>query len=70
MTLVGALQRCFGESDLKDSLCCEVKHRARQPAESLRVLAYVIERLGRRAYATMAPAKQSELAPVCPGTNP
>lgn len=61
-TLVGALQRRFGESHLKDSLRCEFKHRIRQPGESLRTLAYEIESLSRRAYADMPPAIQCELA--------
>lgn len=61
-TLVGALQRRFGESNLRDSLRCEFKHRARQPGESLRTLAYEIESLSRRAYADMPPAIQCELA--------
>lgn len=62
VTLVGALQRRFGESNLRDSLRCEFKHRIRQPGESLRVLAYEIESLSRRAYADMPPSIQSELA--------
>lgn len=61
-TLVGALQRRFGQSSLRDSLRCEFKHRTRQTGESLRSLAYDIESLGRRAYADMPPVIQSELA--------
>lgn len=61
-TLVEALQRRFGESNLRDSLRCEFKHRIRQPGECLRTLAYNIESLSRRAYADMPPAIQCELA--------
>lgn len=60
--LVAALQRCFRESNLKDSLRCEFKNRVRQPGVSLCVPAYEIESLGRRAYADMPPAIQSERA--------
>lgn len=55
-TLVGSLQRHFGESNPKDFLRCEFRHCVRQPGESILVLSYEIERLSRRAYADMPPA--------------
>lgn len=45
-SLVGTLQRRFGEFTPKNSLHCEFKHQVRQPGESLRVLVYEIESLG------------------------
>lgn len=60
-TLVGALQRRFGEFNIKDSLCSGFKHWVRQPGESLCTLAYNTESLVRRAYVAMPPMIQGEL---------
>ena len=60
--LVGALQRRFGCFAGADVLRAELNNRHRRYGEPLRQLANDIESLTRRAYASMPPAVQSELA--------
>lgn len=60
--LVGALQRRFGRFGGVDLLRAELNNRHRRPGEPLRQLANEIESLTRRAYGSMPPTVQSELA--------
>ena len=59
---MGALQRQFGNFSGADLLRTELNNRSRRSGESLRQLANDIESLTRRAYSTMPPVIQSELA--------
>ncbi|KAJ8387533.1 hypothetical protein AAFF_G00152290 [Aldrovandia affinis] len=61
-TLVGALQRRFGQCLESGVLRNELSNRSRMPGESLRLLANDIESLTRRAYGHMPSEVQSELA--------
>ncbi|KAJ8362027.1 hypothetical protein AAFF_G00401760 [Aldrovandia affinis] len=61
-TLVGALQRRFGQCLESGVLRNELGNRSRMPGESLRLLANDIESLTRRAYGHMPSEVQSELA--------
>ncbi|KAJ8358108.1 hypothetical protein AAFF_G00032830 [Aldrovandia affinis] len=61
-TLVGALQRRFGQCLESGVLCNELSNCSRMPGESLRLLANDIESLTRRAYGHMPSEVQSELA--------
>ncbi|KAJ8358230.1 hypothetical protein AAFF_G00021420 [Aldrovandia affinis] len=61
-TLVGALQRRFGQCRESGVLRNELGNRSRMPGESLRLLANDIESLTRRAYGHMPSEVQSELA--------
>lgn len=60
--LVRALQRRYGRINQHLILRSEFINWRRQPGESLRVLANDIETLYRRAYASMTPTVQNELA--------
>lgn len=60
--LVGALQRRFGQYGQSALLRSEFHNRRRRPGEPLPVLANDIEYMCKRAYNTMPPAVQVELA--------
>ncbi|KAG7496361.1 hypothetical protein JOB18_017623 [Solea senegalensis] len=60
--LVGALQRRFGQYGQPVLLRSEFHNRRRRPGEPLRILASDIEYMCKRAYETMPPAVQRELA--------
>lgn len=60
--LVGALQRRFGQYNQPVLLRSEFHNRRRLPGEPLRILAHEIECLCRRAYDSMPPSVQAELA--------
>ena len=62
VALVGALQRRFGNFTGAELLRNELNNRYRRHGEPLRQLANDIESLTRRAYSSMPPAVQSELA--------
>ncbi|CAI5661042.1 unnamed protein product [Oreochromis niloticus] len=60
--LVGALQRRFGQYNKPVLLRSEFHNRRRLPGEPLRILAHEVECLCRRAYDSMPPSVQAELA--------
>ncbi|CAI5669096.1 unnamed protein product [Oreochromis niloticus] len=60
--LVGALQRRFGQYNQPVLLRSEFHNRRRLPGEPLRILAHEVECLCRRAYDSMPPSVQAELA--------